>query len=256
MRTGSIRERVRGGLRTPAPWRVGAAVVFVLAGVLFVTTSLDARGLDLRGASVTDLDTVVRRERTRADDLQRQVASLNREVETLGKQVDDQEVAGLQRQVDALKGPAGGKAVRGPAVTVTLTDAPKDDVARAVQDGSATKEDLVVHQQDIQAVVNAMWSGGAEAMTLQKQRVVSTTGIKCVGNTVVLHGVPYAPPYVITAIGDVAGIQAALSSSSYIAGYLTYVEAYDLGYDVSTSAEVELPAYDEGSTLRYATPMS
>ena len=52
-----------------------------------------------------------------------------------------------------------------------------------------------MHQQDIQAVVNALWAGGAEAMTIQGQRVISTTGIKCVGNTVVLHGVPYSPPY-------------------------------------------------------------
>ena len=51
-------------------------------------------------------------------------------------------------------------------------------------------------------MVNALWSGGAEAMTIQGQRVISTTGIKCVGNTVLLHGVPYSPPYVITAVGD------------------------------------------------------
>ena len=44
-------------------------------------------------------------------------------------------------------------------------------------------------------MVNALWRGGAEAMTIQGQRVISTTGIKCVGNTVVLHGIPYAPPY-------------------------------------------------------------
>ena len=51
-------------------------------------------------------------------------------------------------------------------------------------------------------MVNALWSGGAEAMTIQGQRVISTTAVKCVGNTVVLHGIPYAPPYVISAIGN------------------------------------------------------
>ena len=56
-------------------------------------------------------------------------------------------------------------------------------------------------------MVNALWSGGAEAMTIQGQRVIATTGIKCVGNTVVLHGVPYAPPYVISAIGDPEKLQ-------------------------------------------------
>jgi uncharacterized protein YlxW (UPF0749 family) len=229
-------------------------VVFVLAGVLFVTTSLDSHGLDLRGSSVTDLDTVVRQERQRTDDLQRQVADLNRQVDSLGKQVDDQQVTQVQRQVDALKGPAGLEPVHGPSLTVTLTDAPQSDVDRALKDGGTPADQLVVHQQDIQAVVNALWSGGAEAMTLQKQRVVSTTGIKCVGNTVVLHGVPYAPPYVITAVGDVGTMKDALDSSDYIAGYLTYVHAYDLGYRVTSSADTTLPGYQTPETLRYATP--
>jgi uncharacterized protein YlxW (UPF0749 family) len=240
--------------RVPAPWRLAAVVVFVLAGVLFVTTSLDSHGLDLRGSSVTDLDTVVRQERQRTDDLQHQVADLNRQVDSLGKQVDDQQVTQVQRQVDALKGPAGLEPVHGPSLTVTLSDAPQSDVDRALKDGGTPADQLVVHQQDIQAVVNALWSGGAEAMTLQKQRVVSTTGIKCVGNTVVLHGVPYAPPYVITAVGDVGAMTAALDSSDYIAGYLTYVRAYDLGYRVTSSADTTLPGYQTPETLRYATP--
>jgi uncharacterized protein YlxW (UPF0749 family) len=246
---------VRPRFRVPAPWRLGAVVVFVLAGVLFVTTSLDSRGLDLRGSSVTDLDTVVRQQRSRADDLQRQVATLTRQVDSLGKQVDDKQVAALQRQVDALKGPAGLEAVHGPSLTVTLEDAPQSDVDRAVKNGDTTADQLVVHQQDIQAVVNALWSGGAEAMTLQKQRVVGSTGIKCVGNTVVLHGVPYAPPYVITAVGSVEEMQRALDESSYIAGYLTYVRTYHLGYSVKVAEDTKLPGYGSAGTLRYATPI-
>ena len=201
------------------------------------------RGLDLRASSVTDLDTVVRQQRQRADDLQHKVTELNRDVDALGKSVDDQQVTDLQSRVDALKGPAGFEKVRGPAVTVVLKDAPKEEIDRAVESGEVTADQLVVHQQDIQAVVNALWAGGAEAMTLQKQRVVSTTGIKCVGNTVVLHGVPYAPPYEITAIGDPAALRASLDSSDYIDGYKTYVDAHHLGYEVSTDDDVTLPAY-------------
>ena len=233
-------------------WRLVAVVVFVVAGVLFVTSSLASGGLDLRASSVTDLDTVVRQQRQRTDSLQQQVAGLTREVDRLGKSVDDVEVASAQRQVDALRGPAGFSKVHGPALTVVLSDAPKEEIDRAVQKGEVTADQLVVHQQDIQAVVNALWSGGAEAMTLQRQRVISTTGIKCVGNTVVLHGVPYAPPYEITAIGDLDSLRVSLDSSDYIAGYKTYVDTYHLGYRVSTTADVTVPAYDGTSDLRYA----
>ena len=229
-------------------------VVFVVAGALFVTSGLAADGLDLRASSVTDLDTVVRQQRERTDALQRQVSELNREVDALGKGVDDAQVSEVQRQVDALRGPAGFEKVHGPAITVKLSDAPEEEIDRAVEEGEVTADQLVVHQQDIQAVVNALWSGGAEAMTLQKQRVISTTGIKCVGNTVVLHGVPYAPPYEITAIGDLDALRTALDSSDYIAGYKTYVDAHNLGYEVSTDDDVTLPAYAGSSDLRYATP--
>jgi len=233
-------------------WRLVAVVVFVVAGILFVTSSLASDGLDLRASSVTDLDTVVRQERQRTDDLQQQVAGLTRQVDILGKSVDDAQVSRLRSQVDALRGPAGFEQVHGPALTVVLSDAPDEEIDRAVDGGEVTADELVVHQQDIQAVVNALWGGGAEAMTLQKQRVISTTGIKCVGNTVVLHGVPYAPPYEITAIGDLDSLQVSLNSSDYIEGYLTYVNAHNLGYQVSTEKDVTMPAYGGSSDLRYA----
>jgi uncharacterized protein YlxW (UPF0749 family) len=233
-------------------WRLVAVVVFVVAGALFVTSSLASGGLDLRASSVTDLDTVVRQQRQRTDDLQQQVATLTREVDRLGKSVDDAQVSAVQRQVAALRGPAGFEEVHGPAITVVLSDAPEEEIDRAVEKGEVTADQLVVHQQDIQAVVNALWAGGAEAMTLQKQRVVSTTGIKCVGNTVVLHGVPYAPPYEITAIGDLGSLRLSLDASDYIEGYKTYVTAHNLGYEVSTDPDVTMPAYDGTSDLRYA----
>ena len=244
------RRRPRLGRRHT--WRIAAVAVFVMAGALFVTSSIAAGGLDLRASSVTDLDTVVRQQRERTDALQRDVAALTREVDRLGKGVDDAQVAEVRDQVDALRGPAGFEEVHGPALTVVLSDAPKEDIDKAVSEGDVTPDELVVHQQDIQAVVNALWSGGAEAMTLQKQRVVSTTGIKCVGNTVVLHGVPYAPPYEITAIGDLDALRTALDSSDYIAGYKTYVDTHNLGYEVHTKDDVTMPAYSGSSDLRYA----
>ena len=65
-------------------------------------------------------------------------------------------------------------------------------------------------------MANAMWNAGAEAVTIQGQRLISTTGIKCEGNQVTLHGVPYSPPYVIVGIGDLADADArARSTDSY-----------------------------------------
>src|SRR5690606_41382455 len=63
-------------------------------------------------------------------------------------------------------------------------------------------DDLVVHQQDLEAVINALWAGGAEALMVQDQRITSLSSVRCVGNVLLLHGRHYSPPYRISAIGD------------------------------------------------------
>ena len=132
-------------------------------------------------------------------------------------------------------------------MTVTLDDAPSTVPADGVD-----ADLLVVHQQDIQAVVNGLWSGGAEAMTIQGQRVISTTGVKCVGNTVVLHGIPYAPPYVISAMGDPQKLRTALATSPPGRIYQQYVAAYGLTYRETEQPQAQFPAHQGALELRYA----
>lgn len=240
----------------PRGWRWLTVLVAVVAGGLFITTGLNAHGLDLRAASVTDLASVVRQEKQRTDGLQREVAGLNRQISRLGKRVNDPAVKRLQHRVNALKGPAGLLPVSGPGVTVALDDAPESEIDKVVSEGGPVTSDmLVVHQQDIQAVVNALWAGGAEAMTINGQRVVATTGIKCVGNTVILHGVPYSPPYRIAAIGDQAGMEASLAGDPYVQAYLTFVDKFDLGYAFAEEPTLDLPGYQGSTELRYAEPL-
>ena len=138
-------------------------------------------------------------------------------------------------------------------MTITLDDAPKEALDAAGDDLEAVS-DLLVHQQDIQAVANALWAGGAEAMTIQDQRVVSTTGIKCVGNVVILHGVPYSPPYRISAIGPTDEMLTSVSTSPYIQLYLQVVEESGLGWDVAVDPSMEMPGYTGTTDLEYAKP--
>jgi uncharacterized protein YlxW (UPF0749 family) len=243
-------------IRLRGRWRPASIAMFVLAGALFVTTWVYSKGLDLRAASITDLSSVVRQERSHANEQADRLAELTSEVSGLSRLVSNDQVEKLQAQVDALRGPAGLSPVSGPGLTVTLDDAPKETLVEAREPGGITEDELVVHQQDIQAVVNALWAGGAEAMTIQGQRVISTTGIKCVGNTVVLHGVPYSPPYRIAAIGDTGALQRSLDANEYVDAYLTFVVAYDLGYEVEPTLTLEFPPYTGSTTLKHATAPS
>ena len=178
-----------------------------LCGGLFAVSALNSGGTDLRPGRYTDLAALVRTESRQYDALRDRVARLTDEVAALTGSVDNDQVEQLRAQARALEGPAGLVEQTGPGVTVVLTDAPAEIAESSQQDPNR----LVVHQQDIQAVVNAMWKGGATAVTIQGQRVVSTTGIKCIGNSVQLQGVPYSQPYTISAIGDPAALAAAIA---------------------------------------------
>ena len=91
----------------------------------------------------------------------------------------------------------------GPGLVVTLDDAQRDPGSPLPP--GVTPDDLVVHQQDLQAVVNALWAGGAQGVQVMDQRLVSTSAVRCVGNTLILHGRVYSPPFVVKAVGDVGG---------------------------------------------------
>ncbi|GAA3629587.1 DUF881 domain-containing protein [Microlunatus ginsengisoli] len=250
-RVGRVLQRARAAQR----WRdrrrsrVGrlvTAVVCVLAGLMIATSALNARGTDLRPGRNTDLVSLIQSQSRRNAQLSSQLTEIRRQVDALSAANNAQE-PDLGPELRRQSVIAGVEAVAGPSVTVTLTDAPSSVAANGID-----PDLLVVHQQDIQAVVNALWSGGAEAMTIQGQRVIATTGVKCVGNTVVLHGVPYAPPYVISAIGDPVRLRAALTSSEAIKIYQQYVAAYDLGYQVRQDARSTFPAYDGSLDLDWA----
>jgi uncharacterized protein YlxW (UPF0749 family) len=224
-------------------------VVLVLAGVLFVASMVSSQGTDLRAGRYDDLAGLAAAKAHDLAGLRSRAADLTHQVDRLTKDLDSTAIDKAQRKVDRLQGPAGQRPVQGPGVVITLDDAPDPALQAAGKDVS----DLLVHQQDIQAVANALWAGGAEAMTIQGQRVVATTGIKCVGNTVVLHGVPYSPPYRIAAIGPVPQMLTSVRSSPYIQLYLQEVSK-GLGWKVAQAQDLDMPGYDGTTELSYARP--
>lgn len=229
------------------PGRVVTALVCVVIGLMVSVSSLNARGFDLRPGRNTQLVDVIRDGSRRNAELTREVAALRAEVDDLASRAAEEPESG--GRLAETGGYAGAHPVTGPGFTVTLTDAPSSVQVPGVDDDL-----LVVHQQDIQAVANVLWLAGAEAMTIQGQRVIATTGIKCVGNSVVLHGTPYAPPYVISAIGDPDRLAEGLAVSPYLRVYRQHAEAYNLGYQQKREGALFLPAFSGSVELQHAQP--
>lgn len=243
-------QDVRSDSRHPRLARSASVIVMALAGLMMTTAAINSRGHDLRPERDTDMATLVRSQASHNAALQKEAAGLRAQVEDLSKANQTPGVtSSVISSASALAPSVGLEAVSGKALRVTLDDAPLSENPDGVDANM-----LVVHQQDIQMVVNTLWSGGAEAMTIQGQRVISTTAVKCVGNTVVLHGVAYAPPYVIEAIGDLNAMQKALDTSEAVRIYKEYVSAYQLGWSVERAGQVTMPAYTGAVAVSHATP--
>lgn len=233
-------------------WRLAAPLAFAAAGVLFATSAGAARGGDLRGGSRSDLSDLIRAEERRADEVAARVDRLRAEIEAATRRAGatDRRVAAEQRRSQGLELAAGTAPVVGPGLRVTLADAPRS--ADRVLPEDASPDDLVVHQQDVQAVVNALWEGGAEAMQVMDQRVINTSAVRCVGNTLILQGRVYSPPYDITVIGDPVRLRAALDASEGVALYRYYADTFGLVYETADLDRVRLPGYDGSLDLLHA----
>lgn len=218
-----------------------------------MVSAQSSEGTDLRPGRYDDLASLVDREAERYEKLAEEVIALTDEVDELGSQVEDDTVQRVQAEVERLRDPAGLVGRTGPGVQITLSDAPDEIIDAATGD----KNLLVVHQQDIQAVVNAMWKGGAEAVTIQGQRVISTTGIKCEGNSVLLQGVPYPQPYVIEAVGEWGGLTTAIAEDPYLQAYRDDAADPDIavGWELDLEDELTAPAYDGLLGLSFARPL-
>ncbi|MBD9732056.1 MULTISPECIES: DUF881 domain-containing protein [unclassified Streptomyces] len=237
------------------PVRVLTAGVFALAGLIFFTSFNTAKGTNIRtDASLLKLSDLVHERSRKNGELEESNGALRRDVEALAQRddgstkADDDRLASLEKR-------AGTKKLKGEAITVTLNDAPPDATAKLPGYPEPQPDYLVIHQQDLQAVVNAMWQGGAEGIQVMDQRLISTSAVRCVGNTLILQGRVYSPPYTITAVGDPGKLRKALTASPAIQNYMVYVNVYGLGWKVEDNGPVTLPGYSGTVDLHYAKPV-
>jgi uncharacterized protein YlxW (UPF0749 family) len=235
--------------------RVLTAAVFALAGLIFFTSFNTAKGTNIRtDTSLLKLSDLIQERSRKNGELDESNGSLRRDVESFAERDDgsskaeDDKLAGLEKS-------AGTQKLKGKAITVTLNDAPPDATAKLPGYPEPQPDYLVIHQQDLQAVVNALWQGGAKGIKVMDQRLISTSAVRCVGNTLILQGRVYSPPYKITAIGDPDKLNKALSASSAIQNYMVYVNVYGLGWKVTEDGTVTLPGYSGTVDLHYAQPV-
>lgn len=245
----TARDGARRSWRFPLWGRVLVPAVCLVAGLGFAASAHDSGGTDLRPPGTANLTDLVRKAETQVQQADRTLARLQQQVSAATAQAGERDsaVAAAQARMLPLRAPAGLTATSGPGIEVVL-----DDAATQPAGISVDPNQLVVHQSDLQAVVNALWAGGAEAMTIAGQRVIATSAVRCVGNTLLLNGEVYSPPFRVAAIGPYRTMHSELDASPGVRLFEQAASYYGLGYTVESSSKLDLPAYSGAIGLAYA----
>ncbi|MFG2711235.1 DUF881 domain-containing protein [Streptomyces goshikiensis] len=244
-----------GPRRRLRPARLLTAAVFALAGLIFVTSFNTSKGTNIRtDASLLKLSDLIHERSQNNAQLEQGTAAVRERVDALADRGDSSTKA-EDAKLAALRTASGTEELTGKGLTVTLNDAPPNATARIPNVPEPQPNDLVIHQQDLQAVVNALWQGGAEGIQVMDQRLIATSAVRCVGNTLILQGRVYSPPYKVSAVGDPAALRKALAASPALQNYQLYVNAYGLGWKVDEHRTLTLPGYSGTVDLHYAKPV-
>ena len=209
-------------MEAPSP-RITVAVAAALLGFLAVLAARQPP-LATREIRRLELADLIRAEDARVRRIRGEVRTLQAELAGLG--TVGEEVEALRAEAGALGVAAGSAAVEGAGVVVTLDD------SSARRSPTGDPNDLIVHERDIQTVVNALWAAGAEAVGVNGERLTTTSAVRCAGNTLLLHGALHSPPYRIAAIGDPESLATSLPGQPGMGRLRESVEAFGLGLEV------------------------
>ncbi len=155
------------------------------------------------------------------------------------------EGAGLSSSVTQLQRAVGQQAVTGAGVSVVLDDGPP-----AEADGGGVDLSRVL-DQDLRQAVNGLFAAGAEAVSVNGQRIASLTAIRSAGDAILVGYRPLTPPYQITAIGDPATLAERFAAGADAASLKALAATYGIRFDVTSSGQLTVPAGAD-VTLRYA----
>ncbi len=138
-------------------------------------------------------------------------------------------------------------AVKGPGIIMTIED------SELATEMAANKEPLLLHDYDLWPVVNELRAAGAEAISINGQRVAATTAIRCVGPVLKINDAPVTSPFTIKAIGDAAALAGALNTPG---GVVEQFRALKFPVRIETRKEVTVEALSVTPQVRYAQPIT
>ena len=159
-------------------------------------------------------------------------------------ETDEETVEVLKQELNKALQDAGLTNVRGAGLTVTM-----DDSIKTIE-GVYDLNTYLVHDEDILKVVNELRSAGAEAISVNNQRVISTSEIRCAGTTIFINGERVGAPFIIKAIGDPALLESAMLMRG---GYVDGLKEWGIRITTTRETDVVIPKYNKTISSKFIT---
>ena len=236
-----------GRLRQIPSWQVTLGFALLVLGFL-IAAQLRAEGPRIQYTTQERsplVETATGLQATQ-DALKQQILDLNDQVRTIQQQGPGSATAArdLNTQLEAARMAAGLLSIQGPGIVLQLADSTQQPTTGA---GAA---DYLVTGQDLRTVVAQLWLSGAEAVSINGERVTGSTAIIDIGGSVLVNAAYLAGPFDITAIGP-SDLFSRLSSSPGFAEFVqTRRGSFGIGVSWAEPDHVDLPAFAGSVNLR------
>lgn len=232
--------------RRRLPWAI--ALVCLVLGFMLSMQFKVQRQVALNTASLQrtqDLAAELEKSEEAREKLSAELEDLRGQMTAMAK--NQAQFSDLADQLELAQVNAGLVAVSGPGVVVTMKDS-----TLPVTPGE-NPNNYLIHDEDVLKTVNDLAASGAEALSINGQRLVANSEIRCSGPTITINGVRTAPPIVISAVGDPEVLKESITMRGGVAEQLS---PWGIEVSVVTSENVTVPAYNGSLALQYGKPVT
>lgn len=202
-------------------------------------------GFSLSSSRVEELTLMLKEAEKERDNLKLEIENLRKQLSNYEKAAAEGKsmMKAITAELEKTRTFAGLTKLKGPGVVVYLEDS--DIKISPGEDPNI----FIVHHEDLLQVINELFSAGAEAISLNGQRIVATSEIRCAGPVILVNGVRVASPYEILAIGDPKILESALNIRG---GVVEMLKAVGIKVNVLQRKEIIIPAFSGSIVLKYA----
>ncbi len=186
----------------------------------------------------------------RVEELSARLLQTEKERDALQEEINnlqntDETATNSQQILMELRTRAGLTPLEGPGVIVTIDD------SKIASKAGENQNLYIIHDDDLLRVINELRAAGAEAISINGQRLIASSEIRCAGPTLSVNNVRSAPPYEIRAIGDT---QTLVNAMKMRGGVAETLKVWGIQLDIKEAANLQIPAYKGTTQYQYAKP--